>query len=331
MKRLTVWLNHIWYDKTVFRFLLWPFSLLYLIVVLIRRTFYQMGLLKSEQFSVPVIIIGNIVVGGTGKTPLVIELTKQLQNRGFKPGIVSRGYGGNRGSQVLAVTGDSDPMICGDEPVLLAQKTQVPIVIAKKRSLAVKKLLNDFACDIVLSDDGLQHYSLKGDIEIAVVDAKRKNGNGFCLPAGPLREPASRLATVDFVLLNGVDFKIQSNAFYQLINPENQKLASEFSEKVHAVAGIANPVNFFKECQESGLRIFEHPFPDHHRFTREDLNFSDDAPVIVTEKDAIKIRQFGLTNVWVLPITAVIPSDFINKLTTELGKAYEKHLYTTTA
>lgn len=306
-----------WYKKNWLNYLLLPLSWCYQSIMSIRRWCYQTRWFKSYRSPAPVIVVGNLTVGGTGKTPVVIELAKQLTNLGYKPGIVSRGYGGKAPEYPFLVSNNADVNFSGDEPKLIAKRTNCPVVVDPKRPRAAQFLLNNFSCDIVLSDDGLQHYAMDRDVEIVVQDSQRGNGNSFCLPAGPLREPIKRLASVDYVLT-----KLQPNVdtVYQLNNPEKTLELKDFS-KVHAVAGIGNPNKFFNLLRDNGVEVIEHPFPDHHRFRAKDLAFNDDLPIIITEKDAVKCDAISAPNCWVLAISVTLPE----KLYLGLHKQLQKH------
>lgn len=329
MKRL----DAIWYQTGVVTVLLLPLSWLYCVVVAIRRGLYRLGIFSRTRVSVPVIVVGNITVGGTGKTPLVIKLIEYLRTQGYRPGIISRGYGGwaTRDSakhEVISVTAESDPVVMGDEPVLLAQRCQCPIRISASRVSAAQRLLHETDCDIIVSDDGLQHYALERDVEIVVLDGKRRFGNGHCLPAGPLRERPSRLRNVDFVVCNGdaTDvgdsvYAMQLNATeaLQLTQTSKPRPISDFNDStVHAVAGIGNPGRFYQQLREAGLQIIEHPFPDHHAFQSKDIDFSDDLPVLMTEKDAVKCRAFASQRHWFVPVTTqcdeILLESIVNKV-----------------
>ncbi|MBL4680080.1 MAG: tetraacyldisaccharide 4'-kinase [Pseudomonadales bacterium] len=294
-----------WYSNRNWVKLLAPVSYLYSVIAAFRRKN-----IKVWQAPVPVIVVGNINVGGTGKSPLVAWLASQLILKGYKPGIVSRGYLGRAETYPLEVTALTDPIEAGDEAVMLARKTDCPVVVDPKRINAVKLLLDVYDCDIVISDDGLQHYALGRDVEIAVVDATRGLGNGFCLPAGPLREPPSRLKEVDFVIVNGKN-TIQLPCQYRSMNLISQGLIRLTNDKavfdslsnntIHAVAGIGNPVRFFDTLRSEGYEVIEHAFDDHHRFDLTDISFGDSLPVVMTEKDAIKCRLLS---------TSLIHDDF---------------------
>ncbi len=305
-----------WYSARAPLWLL-PLSWLFLVLVKVRRLAYKTGLLRSFRLPVPVIIVGNISVGGTGKTPLVAWLVKALQQAGYRPGIISRGYGGQAQQWPQQVLPDSDPLLVGDEPLLLAQRCGCPVVAAPDRVLAARQLLELSNCNILISDDGLQHYRLQRDIEIVVVDGARRFGNGHCLPAGPLREPVSRLKQVDFVVANGVAMsgevamQLVPGALVALLDSdETASLAELHGQQVHAVAGIGNPARFFELLKQHGLSVIEHPFPDHHHFVVDDLFFADKLPVLMTEKDAVKCRRYADARMWYLPVEAQLDDSF---------------------
>jgi tetraacyldisaccharide 4'-kinase len=266
--------------------------------------------------------VGNLTVGGTGKTPLVIWLCAQLRAWGFHPGVVARGYGGNSPEWPCAVSPQSDPREVGDEPVVIFTATGCPVSVGPDRVHAARALLRTGSVNVIVSDDGLQHYRLARDIEICVVDAARRFGNGRCLPAGPLREPVSRLATVDMTIFNG---EPQANALHMQVhaaNLRNLATGAQISlaelprdQTVHAVAGIGNPARFFDLLRNEGLTIIEHPFPDHHVFDAADLDFGDmQAPVLMTAKDAVKCRAFAQPWHWALDVTAQPETAFVTRL-----------------
>ncbi len=272
-------------------------------------------MLPSYRVPVPVIVIGNITAGGTGKTPLVLWLCDYLREQGYAPGIVSRGYGGR--GQTMAVREDSAPEIAGDEPVLLAQRDRCPVWIGRDRVAAAEALIAaNPGCNVIVSDDGLQHYRLQRDVEIAVIDGIRGTGNGLPLPAGPLRESTARLDSVDAVVATGNSYSAVANtatfamaldgkAFRNLLNPAFHQEAGAFlGKRIHAVAGIGNPARFFDHLQRLGLNFAAHAFPDHHAYAQADLEFSDADAIIMTEKDAIKCLHFARENHWVLPVDA---------------------------
>lgn len=301
-----------WYKITPLHLLLLPLSLLFLLLAGMRRLFYRLGIFSSIKLPVPVIIVGNITVGGSGKTPLTLWLAQQLIAHGHRPGIISRGFGGSSATP-QQVRPDSNPGTMGDEPVLMAQRKLCPIWVGRDRPAAGRALLQAHPeCDVVISDDGLQHYRLQRDVEIAVVDGVRRFGNGLLLPAGPLRELPSRLRRVDAIVSNGGtagngEFAMQLNGvqFHNLHNPARTADATYFhGQHVHAIAGIGHPERFFTHLQRLGLTPQTHPFPDHHRYAASDLDFGDDNAILMTEKDAVKCLSFAHENCWVLRVDA---------------------------
>ena len=310
----------LWYGRHPLALLLAPLSWLYLAALACRRFMYAAGILPVTRLPVPVIVVGNLTVGGTGKTPLVAWLARYLHSLGYKPGIVSRGYGGSAQPRVQRVEADSDPALVGDEPVLLAQRSGRPVAVAADRAKAAQALLRQTDCNILLSDDGLQHASLARDVEIVVVDGVRRFGNGRCLPAGPLREPARRLDTVDLVVAAGraaADEYLMEYTVLPVKSLDGRRetdLAGFAGQTVHAVAAIGNPERFFSMLRRNGVAIEEHAFPDHHVFSRSDLDFGDNAAVLMTEKDAVKCRRFGLENAWYAPVDVKLPETFERRL-----------------
>jgi tetraacyldisaccharide 4'-kinase len=280
-----------------------------------RRRAYLSGRRSAWRAPVPVVVVGNIAVGGTGKTPLVIWLARWLGARGLRPGIVSRGYGGRTGRRPLLVTADTDPDLAGDEGPLVVRRTGRPLVVCADRVRAVRHLLDSHRCDVILSDDGLQHYALGRDVEIAVVDGALGLGNGLCLPAGPLREPPQRLAEVDMVVVNGAALGLREDegvmrlvprAFVGVGSGERVSLEAFVGAHrgVHAVAGIGNPGRFAQTLEQLGLEPLLHPHPDHHRFDGSELQFADDLAVVCTEKDAVKLSRLARVpgNCWYLEV-----------------------------
>lgn len=317
------WLEKIWYGLTPWHVVLLPLSILFGLVAALRRVLYRAGLLRAIRLPVPVIVVGNISVGGTGKTPLVLWLADFLRQQGYHPGIVSRGYGG--GTQgVAAVDARSEPAVVGDEPLLLARKSGCPVWVGRDRVAAGNALLRAHTeCDVLVSDDGLQHYRLGRDLEIVVVDGERKFGNGLLLPAGPLREGVSRLGSVDAVVVNGGSLKaamrlrnefemsLEGEVFSNLRQPELRAGAADFGGKrLHAVAGIGNPQRFFAHLRRLGLAFEEHAFPDHYAYRPQDLDYGDADALLMTEKDAVKCAGFADERVWALAVEAVMPPAF---------------------
>lgn len=308
------YLERHWQTWTALTVALLPLSAIFCVIVALRRWAYRVGILRRTRLPIPVIVVGNISVGGTGKTPLVIALVELLRAHGWRPGVITRGYGGNATSWPQAVTAASDPTAVGDEAVLIARRTGVPVMAGPQRRESARALLAQ-ACDIVISDDGLQHYALVRDLEIAVIDGARGLGNGLCLPAGPLRESRARLRTVDARVVQGVAMgdafvmRLQADDLRAVANERTVALV-DLPRRVHAVAGIGNPARFFSSLSALGLTVVPHPFPDHHRFTAADLDFGDTLPVIMTEKDAVKCRAFARADVYYLPVRALLPAEF---------------------
>ncbi len=311
-------LQHHWYRLSPLHLLLFPLSLVFRALAALRRALYRGGLLASVRLPVPVVVVGNISVGGTGKTPLTLWLAQQLIEEGWHPGIVSRGYTKateQKKKTLHEVTGDDSADEVGDEPLLMAQRALCPVWIGRDRPAAAQALLQAHPeCDIVLSDDGLQHYRLQRDAEIVVVDGARRFGNGLLLPAGPLREPVSRLRKVDAVVVNGGEaqgdefaMRLEGTSFYNLLNPEMVVLAGEFAgQRLHAVAGIGHPQRFFAHLEHLGLSAQRHAFPDHHRYTTSDIAFDEADAILMTEKDAVKCAPFATERCWVLRVDAQV-------------------------
>ena len=302
-------LEAIWYQRHWGWICLSPFALLFQQVVRLRRFAYQQHWLKTTQLPVPVVIVGNLTVGGTGKTPMIIYLAKCLRQAGFAPGIISRGYGGQSSTWPCRVTATSLASEVGDEAVVIAKRTGCPVVVGPERAAAAKLLLQQADCDIILSDDGLQHYALARTLELVIIDGVRRFGNNRCLPAGPLREPLSRLAEVDLVVVNGeadasdaFSLQVQATVAVNLLTEEQQPLSVFAGQKVHAVAAIGHPQRFFTTLQTLGIDSQNYAFPDHHPFSAADLQFNDNLPVLMTEKDAVKCMEFASKHFWYVPI-----------------------------
>lgn len=315
-----------------------PLSWLFAALSAPRRVYLQ-GKYQGHRFSAPVVIVGNITVGGSGKTPLIISLITALKERGFSPGVVSRGYAGCASSYPLSVTADTAVSESGDEPLLIATLTGCPMVVDANRTAAVRYLLGHFDCDVVLCDDGLQHYRLHRDIEMIVVDGQRGLGNSRLLPAGPLRERPQRLKQADFVVVNGGSEKslfsdpniasvvvqamsVRPTYFTHLQSGRRETveawLASYVDTAVHAVAAIGNPQRFADTLSGMGLSVTLQSFDDHQALTAADLTFTDDLAVIVTAKDAIKLSGQVANNIWSLDVEADIAPAFIDKLAKKL-------------
>ncbi len=299
--------QRIWKDRNVLAYGLWPISLLYSTVVEIRRLGFSTRLLAVEKFSQPVVVIGNLSVGGTGKTPLTIWAANFLKSSGFFPGIVSRGYGRGHPEQTHRVNEYSTADEVGDEPLLIWRATQVPVAVAPRRADAIRKLMKESDCNIFLSDDGLQHLSLSSDLKIAVIDGQERFGNGFCLPAGPLRERAKRIDTYDLKIASGTGHGDEYSMDYRLTQVVNlqdsekiRRLDTMIGKSVYAFAGIRHPDRFFEMLAVQGIESENYHFPDHHEFSPSDFEpaIDQDAIVLMTEKDAVKCSEFAAPNWW---------------------------------
>jgi len=301
----------VWYGGHPLSHLLLPMSWLFCAAVRLRRLGYRRGWLRSRHLPLPVIVVGNLTVGGTGKTPFVLWLTGFLRRKGYRPGILTRGYGGGGSRWPIPVTKNSDPFEVGDEPVLLARRSGCPVVAGPDRVAAAEMLVAGCECDMIVSDDGLQHYRLRRDLEILMVDGTRGFGNGRCLPAGPLREPVSRSREVDLILRTGGQcegghrMRLAPGRLVNLGDPQVTRSLRELrGQRVTAVAGIGNPGRFFGLLLGHGLQVSERPYPDHHPFAREDVASWPPGPVVMTEKDAVKCLGHARSDLWYLPVDA---------------------------
>ena len=314
-----------WYNKSFWLYILAPFTFIFSSLVKARRNSYVKNPKKVWSSPKPIIVVGNISMGGTGKTPLVKFIASELVKRGFKPGLVSRGYGGKY-SGTLEVTPDATYKQTGDEAQILA-KLNVPFFIDKNRSRAAKKLQENHDVDVIISDDGLQHYAMGRDIEIAVIDGARRLGNGLAFPAGPLREPKSRLSEVDFIVNNGGP--TEGDEILMTLSPAkfiHLNSGKEYSvdkwpmhNQVHAIAGVGNPNRFFDLLLRLGFEFDKNPFPDHHKYNKRDLYYLDHLPILMTEKDAAKCKHFKNSKIWYLSIESKIESQFIDRLEEKLN------------
>ncbi|MDP6535657.1 MAG: tetraacyldisaccharide 4'-kinase [Gammaproteobacteria bacterium] len=309
--------------------MLWPIAVLFQLLAKLRRGQQERNR-RPPSRQIPVVIIGNIAVGGTGKTPLLIALANQLQESGLTPGIISRGYGGNSASYPLLVNTDCKVVECGDEALMLAEKTGCPLVIDPDRVAALEHLLVKTEVDVVLSDDGLQHYRLARQLEVCVVDGQRLFGNGMCLPAGPLREPISRLEQVDFIVVNAVDsalpdslrlavpMGLEPKYLINLATDEKRPFSGapfNMGNVLQAVSAIGNPQRFYDLLEKLPYQMQPFSFPDHHLFSEEDFmsrGIDEHQPVVMTEKDAVKCRSFARNNYWYLSTELVLPAEFLN-------------------
>jgi len=310
-----------WYASKQWGKILWPLSKLFAYVVRLRKYCYEKNIFAKYKAEVPVVIVGNLTVGGTGKTPLVIYLARLLTAHGYRPGIVSRGYKGQVNSVIL-VSPHSNPKVVSDEAVLLANRSKCPVMVSKKRAVGVKQLVQHHKVNIILCDDGLQHYGLERDIEIAVIDGVRRFGNGQSLPMGPLREPESRLDDVDLIVVNGNPkseaeqaMSLVCNHVYSLKDPAKVLSIGSFKgTQVHAIAGIGYPDKFFQHLRNEGLDVIPHPFPDHYEYSPIDVVFPDNKPILMTEKDAVKCKHFVSSKHWAVAVSAILPKKFDDRL-----------------
>jgi len=303
-----------WYRTSPLHLILVPISLVFGVLVAYRRVLYRDRVMASEQLLLPVIVVGNISVGGTGKTPLTLALAQQLIMHGWHPLIISRGY--KRASHFPQhVDPDMTALQTGDEPLLMARRNICPVWVGKDRVATARAALQAHPqCNVVVCDDGLQHYRLQRDVEIAVIDGERGFGNGWQLPAGPLREPVSRLKTVDAVVVNGGEaaqgqfsMRLEGTRFHNLLDPGLTTTAGELNKSgIHAVAGIGNPQRYFDHLASLGIAFTPHAFPDHHPYTANDLSFADCDAILMTEKDAVKCAEFADARYWVLRVDAHI-------------------------
>lgn len=325
-RKLEFKLFQIWQSKQGPAKFLRPVSWLYCAVVVGRRLAYYLKIKKTARIAAPVIVIGNLTVGGTGKTPLVAWLTNYLKEHGYRPGIISRGYGGKARHWPQQVRPDGDPVAVGDEAILISKRTACPMAVGPERIISGRELLQYHpTCNIIISDDGLQHYAMHRDIEVAVIDGKLRFGNGYCLPAGALREPIKRLHKVDFIVANGQAEKGEYAMHYRITeacslqdSSVSRALEQFKGQTVHAVAGIGHPERFFNQLTELGLKVIAHPFPDHFFYSAQDLEFGDTKPVLMTEKDAVKCKRFAKDHHWYVPVAVEVQETF--------GKAILKKL-----
>ena len=305
-----------WYSPDPLGVVLAPVGWLFALFTVLRRLAYRVGLRRSWQVGCPVVVVGNISVGGTGKTPLVIAIARLLARHGLRVGVVCRGYRGSASRWPRKVRPDSDPARVGDEAVLLARRTGAPVAAGPNRIAAARILVRRAKCEVILSDDGLQHLRLARDVEIVVIDGARRHGNGHCMPAGPLREPLGRLASVDLVVVNGdgrpgeLEMRLEPGDAVNLADASlTRPLESFRGAPVHAVCAIGHQERFFRTLEAHGLTIVRHPFPDHHPFREEEIRFSDDVPVLMTEKDAVKCERFAGAQHWYVPVEAALSSE----------------------
>jgi len=333
-------MSQAWYSRAKWLYLLFPLAMLYSLIIFVRKLLYRLKISAAYRSELPVVVVGNITLGGTGKSPLVAYLVESLRAKGFKPGVASRGYGSStQKHEVREVLSSSLVSEVGDEPLMLKLRVDCPIFVSPSRKLAVQALEKK-GCDIVITDDGLQHYALERDIEICVFDAQRQYGNGYVLPVGPLREPLSRVVNTDFVVVNGraevaenepsetvtepslfrdairMDLK---PGMLKSLNGEADKLLSSFdAQAINAVAAIGNPERFFKVLERHVRTVHRHAFDDHHAYEGSNFAFSNKLAIIMTEKDAVKCRSLNLKNAWYLPVSSDLSDDLCSQVVSVL-------------
>ncbi len=323
------WLHRAWYQGSPGYLLLLPLTAIYAALVWLRSLLYRLGVLRRHRLPVPVIVVGNIVAGGAGKTPVTLFLANALRSRGYQPGIISRGYGRRDDSVLLAVTAESSADEVGDEPLLLARRTGCPVVVGRDR-VAAGALAIELGATVIIADDGLQHHRLARDFEICVVDAGRGLGNGWLLPAGPLREPAARLCRVDAVLLNGsaedaralprwlaegaAGFQLEANRVVRLDGGAEESFEYFQGRPVHAVAGIGNPERFFGLLEEQGVSLQRHPLPDHATPAMILSTLAVGGTTLMTEKDAVKLTPGAVPDSWFVPVDLVMDESRASEL-----------------
>ncbi|MEZ9198784.1 tetraacyldisaccharide 4'-kinase [Shewanella sp. 10N.286.54.B9] len=326
------WVNKLWYDGHILRFALWPLSLLFAAITWFRRQLYVVGLKPQATFAVPVIIVGNITVGGSGKTPTVIYLIELLRQHGYKPGVISRGYGVQIDGVRSVYPSDNANQV-GDEPAMIVARTNVPMVVGAKRIDAAQQLLHDFDVDIIISDDGLQHYALGRDIELIILDGERRLGNGMLLPAGPLREGHWRTADVDHVIVNGgvarsheLQMQLQPTQWHSVNGKQSPNMAPQPEQNVVAMAGIGNPSRFFDTLVDMGYSLDRvQAYDDHSAYSESTLTaLTAGSPLLMTEKDAVKCREFAKDNWWYLAVDAKLPPSFDQQILTRVKQVVEK-------
>ena len=319
-----------WLCPNGISYLLYPVTLLYRMVFQVRTWSYRIKLLKSERLPVPVIVIGNLSVGGTGKTPLVVMLVDYFKSIDYKPGVISRGYKSNSSHVPRLVEHAGCAAEVGDEPVMIYERCHVPVAVGPDKVASGRLLIKDCDCDLIISDDGFQHFALERDLDIVVIDGERGLGNGWCLPAGPLREPAGAIERADVVVVNGNRMTVQHPNHYPMhlsmqplvrIHDKKTCTIKQFEgQTVNAIAGIGNPQRFFDQLGAQGLEVIQHAFDDHHRFQQSDLVFDNEFPVLMTEKDAVKCRSLiHSTAFWSVPVEAEIAPGFFQLIEQRLG------------
>lgn len=318
-------LDALWYQKSPLRWGLLPLAALFAAVSSARRAAYRLGLCKAYRSPLPVVVVGNLSVGGNGKTPVVVWLVEALRARGLRPGVVSRGYGGKAPHYPLRLVAGTTTAEAGDEPVLIHRRCACPVAVSPKRADAVRLLEQSGEVDIIITDDGLQHYALARDVEIVVLDGIRRFGNGCLLPMGPLREPLSRLGSVDAIICNGGE-PAPGEWVMRLVPDAPRRVQDDLpaegalGPKVNALAGIGHPPRFFATLRELGYDLVQaQGYPDHHGFDEAELTARfGERPLLMTEKDAVKCRAFARPNWWYIPVRAELPEGLLATLMTSL-------------
>jgi tetraacyldisaccharide 4'-kinase len=321
------WIDNLWYSPSWYHWpiiiLLLPLTALFWLLSALRRTLFRLNIKSSTDVPVPVIVVGNISVGGNGKTPLVLYLAKRLRQEGYHPGVLSRGYGGKNARYPLTVEQCSKVEVVGDEAILMRQHINCPLVVDPIRPRGAMELVEKHKCNVIICDDGLQHYALNRDIEIVVMDGKRRCGNHLLLPAGPLREASWRLDTADFLVLNGglitngeFLMSLEAGELINVKHPNKSLSISDLRFPVTALAGIGNPQRFFTLLQKMRVKLKDQiSFVDHHAFIKKDI---PSGTVIMTEKDAVKCTQIAHDDCWYLPVSAKLTSQFESQLLQKL-------------
>ena len=320
--RLHQWVNNLWYSENKLALFLLPLSGVFFLLSSLRKFIHNNFPGMHVKFSVPVIVVGNITVGGSGKTPMVIHVAQELSSFGYRVGVSTRGYG-RQARETLLVSEYHNSHEVGDEPLLIHTKTNASVLVGDNRKQNIQKLIEEHGCNVVICDDGLQDYRFEHDVEIIMIDGNRLFGNGYLLPAGPLRESVQRLNSSHFNVVTGKLLPSISAYHMQLqcrtavnIGDDSKmiELSTMKNKSVHAFAGIAHPERFFSMLKTFGIEVIKHPMPDHYDYAASDFEFNDDLPVFMTEKDAVKCRQLANTNVWRVPIETRLPETFVSRL-----------------
>ncbi len=324
-------LTKAWYQRRKWLYLLWPLSMLYRIIIFLRKYMYKVGLKSVQHFSPLVIVVGNVVVGGTGKSPMVSYLAKLLTQQGLRVGLISRGYKGKARSWPQIVCRDSDPVLVGDEAVMLVQQTGCVMAVGPDRPAALAALLQKYQLDCIISDDGLQHHALGRDLEIIMMDAQRGIGNGMLLPAGPLREPSQRLQQEEFLVMSGegvndhYHMQLVPAQVVHLLTGQQRSLAEFAEENIAAMAGIGHPEKYFTLLDKAGLQFESYAFADHHRYAVEDLNKIKEPVILMTAKDAVKCQSFADARCWAVHVDAQVSAEFEEQLQIKVKQLLRSH------